>query len=184
MVRRDPLDHPDSVRPGCRLSLRLATPDGLTDRVGVLVSLAPGSLVLEDRTGERHTIEREQVAFARVIPTVARGRNPLAFDPGGLRALAHDAWLGGSGACWVARLADLVDHLDDSGVRQLSAERAIAGDSRGLVNGEWAAVRLAAVADLDPLAAWAARRTARNLVLTSPLPDAELTALALHPLPD
>lgn len=182
-MRHDPLERLTGVCPGVRLSLRLATEDGLSDLIGLLLELGAEELVLEDRRGVRHTVPQDRIVHARQIPTVPRGRNPEAFAASGLYALAEDPWLAGAGQCWVARLADLVDHLDDSQVTPVSAERAERGGSRGMVNGEWAAVRLATTADLLPLAAWAARRDARNVVLTSDLPAAELTGLGLRPLP-
>ncbi|PFG68115.1 hypothetical protein [Enemella evansiae] len=179
MVRHDPLDRLEGVRPGVRLSLRLGTGGQVTDLIGLLLSLDDLELHIEDRRGVRHTVSRGEILFARRIPTVPRGRNPLAFETGGLRALAHDGWLAGTGDCWVARLVDLVDHLDDSGVTAEAGDRVHRGESRALVNGEWVAVRLADAAALEPLAAWAARRGARNLVLTSDLPATTLAGLGL-----
>lgn len=179
MVRHDPLDRLEGVRPGVRLSLRLQSSQGLTDLIGLVEQLTDDEVLITDRHGVRHRVPRSDLRFARLIPTVPRGRNPLAFDPAGLRALAYHDWLAGRGDCWVARLADLVDHLDDSAVTPVARDRGTSRESRGLVNGEWAAIRLADAADLEPLAAWAARRNARNLVLTSDLADPTLGELGL-----
>ena len=170
---------------GRRLSLRLALPDGPTDRIGLVLSLDATTITLEQRTGAVRTIERRHILKARVVPTVARGRDPRKAPAELLRAMAHDPSLEAfSGPCWIARLCDLVDHLDDSGVRRSTADTVVRGDSRGLVNGEWVALRLAAPGDLVPMAAWAARRNARNVVLTSGLPAADLLSLGVEPLPD
>jgi hypothetical protein len=169
---------------GRRVSVRVAIPDGLADRIGLVLGVDALRLTLEHRTGTILTIERSGIQHARVVPTVPRGRNPRHAPADQLTALAHDPFLDAfPGPCWIARLGDLVDHLDDSGVRRLTPTRATRGDSRGLVNGEWSAVRLAAPADLVPLAAWAGRRDARNLVLTSGLPHDVLTGLGLERMP-
>lgn len=193
-MRNDPPARLPGLRVGARVSLRLVSPDGPTDRVGRVLSLSDDSLAVEDRSGVRHVISRASVRFARVVPTVARGRNPRHAPPDLLVALAHDPALvddpaadASTPACWIARLCDLVDHVDDSGVTPLPgttdpARTAACGDSRGLVNGEWAALRLVTSAELEPLAAWAARGDARNVVLTSPLAAGELIALGLEPL--
>lgn len=191
-MRTDPLSALAGVRPGLRISLRMETPDGPADRIGIILGLDDHELRLEDRAGQTHRIARASVRFARLVPTVARGRNPRHASPDMLRALAHDPGLAHDpertpDRCWIARLCELVDHLDDTGVSTAPGEmdtrtRAARGDSRGSVHGEWAAARLMAAADLDPLAAWAARRNARNVVLTSSLDDETLRSLGLEPL--
>ncbi|MDO5499740.1 MAG: hypothetical protein Q4F67_08675 [Propionibacteriaceae bacterium] len=185
-MRNDPLTHLPGVRPGVRISLRIVGPDGPTDRLGLILALSDDELTVEDRRGVRHTIPRDRVRLARLVPTVARGRNPRHAPPELLTALAHDPVLGppAESPCWIARLCDLVDHLDDSEVTPLpgtpdTGTTAARNSSRGLVNGEWAAFRLADGGDLEALAAWAARRNARNVVATSPLADARLEALGL-----
>lgn len=184
-MRTDPLQIP-GLRIGRRVSLRVEGSDGPTDRIGLVVGLDDSGLTLEDRTGRRVRVARESVRLARLVPTVARGRNPRHAPAELLRALAADDDLGApdGAACWIARLCDLVDHLDDSEVapppgRADTRETAVRGESRGLVNGEWAALRLVEADALEPLAAWAARRNARNVVLTSPLPDRALESLGL-----
>lgn len=180
-MRSDPLrDLPDDLV-GRRVSVRLEVPGGLTDRIGLVVAVDQAHLTLEDRTGGVQAIARRTIRSARVVPTVARGRNPHRASADLITALARDPVLQpAEGPYWVARLCDLVDHLDDSGVRRLTATTATCGSSRGLVNGEWAALQLADAADLRPLAAWAARRNARNVVLTSALPEETLTAMGLR----
>lgn len=183
-MRNDPLDALPADLVGCRIALRVALHDGITDRVGLVLAIDAAQLTLEQRAGIVATVERSDIRYARVIPTVPRGRNPRHAPVDHLTALAHDPSLSAfPGPCWIARLSDLVDHLDDAGVRRLTPTTAARGDSRGLVNGEWSAVRLAAPADLPPLAAWAARHNARNLVLTSALPHEALTELGLERLP-
>lgn len=183
-MRNDPLSALPVDLVGRRIAVRVALPDGLADRIGVVLAVDPLGLSLERRTGAVETVERSLVRHARVIPTVPRGRNPRHAPPRQLTALAHDPSLDAfPGSCWIARLGDLVDHLDDSDVRQLTPTTAARADSRALVNGEWSAVRLAAPADLVPLAAWAARRDARNVVLTSRLSPDVLAHLGLEPLP-
>lgn len=176
-MRTDPLEIP-GLRIGTRVSVRVEEPDGPADRIGLVVALDGTGLTLEDRRGRTLRVPRDAVRLARLVPTVARGRNPCHAEPGLLRALAGDERLGApAGAdCWIARLCDLVDHLDDGGVtpppgRSDTRESAACRESRGLVNGEWAAFRLVEASSLEPLAAWAARRNARNVVLTSTLPD-------------
>lgn len=184
-MRTDPLQIP-GLGVGTRVSLRVEEADGPADRIGLVVELDEAGLTLEDRTGRLVRVARDAVRLARLVPTVARGRNPRHAPPAALRALAADEQLGApaGAACWIARLCDLVDHLDDSGVtaprgRADTRESAASGESRGLVNGEWAAFRLAETNALEPLAAWAARRNARNVVLTSSLPDRALEGLGL-----
>ena len=180
----DPLTALPPALVGRRLSLRLALPEGPTDRIGLVLALDATTLTLERRNGAVEQVPREQIRLARVIPTVPRGRNPLHAPEEFLRALAHDPGLESfPGPCWVARLGDLVDHVDDAGVRRPTATTAVRGESRGMLNGEWSALRLAAADDLRPLAAWAARRDARNVVLTSGLSDDDLLRLGLVPLP-
>lgn len=180
-MRTDPLNDLPEDLPGRRVSLRLESADGLTDRIGLVLSVDAATLTLQDRTGVIHPIARGAIRWARAVPTVPRGRNPRHAPAAVVTALARDPVLEPfGGPCWMARLCDLVDHLDDSGVRRLTATTATRGDSRGLVNGEWSALRLATATDLRPLAAWAARHNARNVVLTSRLPDAELTGLGLQ----
>lgn len=193
-MRNDPPARLSRLRVGVRVSLRLAGPDGPTDRIGRVLSLSDDSLAVEDRSGVCHVIPRATIRLARIVPTVARGRNPRHAPRDLLMALAHDPALAADPPdgtrtpdCWVARLCDLVDHADDTGVTSVPgttgrARTAASGHSRGLVNGEWAALRLVTATDLQPLAAWAARRNARNVVLTSPLAPGELTALGLQAL--
>lgn len=184
-MRNDPLDALPADLLGRRIAVRVQLPDGLADRVGLVLAVDPAALTLEQRTGTVRTIDRSGIQHARVIPTVPRGRNPRHAPADQLIALAHDPWLNAfPGSCWIARLGELVDHLDDSGVRRLTSTTAKRGDSRGLVNGEWSAVRLSAPADLIPLAAWAARRDARNIVLTSGLSPDLMAALGLERLRD
>jgi hypothetical protein len=166
--------------------MRVETPEGTADRLGLVLALGPDHVVLEDRAGVRHRVERATVRLARRVPTVARGRNPRHAPPDLLRALAADAGLGApvGAPCWIARLCDLVDHLDDTGVTPPPGHADTRGfaardGSRGLVNGEWAAFRLVEAESLEPLAAWAARRNARNVVLTSSLPTEVLDDLGL-----
>lgn len=183
-MRNDPLQALPANLAGRRLSMRVALPDGPADRIGLVLAVDAERLTLERRTGAVETIERSRIHLARLVPTVPRGRNPRHAPADQLSDLAHDPSLDAfPGPCWIARLCDLVDHVDDSGVRRLTPTSAARGDSRGLVNGEWSAVRLAASADLVPLAAWAARRDARNLVLTSGLAHDVLTSLGLDELP-
>lgn len=176
----------DKFRVGVRVSLRVTGADLPTDRVGLVVDSDDATLTLEDRSGQLHRIQRAQVTHARLVPTVARGRNPRHAPPQMLQALAADPILAApAGAtCWIARLCDVVDHLDDTGVNPLPQQQSTqqyAGreQSRGLVNGEWAALRLVEADSLNLLAAWAARRSARNVVLTSPLPPRVLRELGL-----
>lgn len=165
--------------------MRLEGPDGATDRIGLVLAIDADTLALEDRQLTVHRIDRSQIRLAKLVPTVARGRNPRHAPTDLLRRLAADESLEpAGGVCWIARLCDLVDHLDDSGVHRLSPTSAAYADSRGLVNGEWAALSLKAAADLVPLAAWAARHNARNVVLTSPLPETDLSRLGLEPVDD
>lgn len=194
-MRTDPLRKLAGLRAGVRVSLRIDGPQGPTDRIGLVLALDDDVLLVEDRAGTEHEISRSSIRLARLVPTVARGRNPRHAPPEMLLAMTKDPALGlpeaeeteGSPARWIARLSDVVDHLDDSAVVPLPSEpgtaiTAACGESRGLVNGEWAAMRLVAYADLEPLAAWAARRNARNVVLTSPVPAAELRNLGLEQL--
>lgn len=188
-MRTDPLQNLPDLRIGRRVSVRIQEPDGPTDRIGVVTGLDESALTLEDRSGRVHRVARDSVRLARLVPTVARGRNPRHAAPPVLRALATAAELGApaGSACWIARLCDLVDHLDEAGVtplpgRENTREGAAIGASRGLVDGEWAAFRLMEADALDPLAAWAARRNARNVVVTSPLPNGVLEELGLAPL--
>lgn len=184
-MRNDPLEALPSDLTGRRIVVRVAAPDGLTDRIGLVIALDAEQLTLERRTGVIETVERRRIRQARLVPSVPRGRNPRHAPADQLIALAHDAALNAfPGSHWIARLCDLVDHVDDSGVRRLTPTSAACGDSRGLVNGEWSAVRLAAPADLMPLAAWAARLDARNIVLTSGLPADVLAGLGLEQLRD
>lgn len=192
-MRSDPLRNLDGLRVGVRVSLRVVSTDGAADRLGLVLDLDDSTITVEDRAGRVHVIPRQDVRIAKRVPTVARGRNPLHADPTQLRSLAQDATLTAPDPTvtapdevryWVARLCDIVDHLDDSGVtpppgQADTATHAARGASRGLVNGEWAAFQLADADALTPLAAWAARRNARNVVLTSALPDNVLDDLKL-----
>jgi hypothetical protein len=183
-MRNDPLAALPRDLVGRRLSLRVAFPDGTADRIGLVVAQDPTTVALEQRSGAVQVIERSLIQHARIAPTVPRGRNPRHAPADLLTALAHDPSLEAfPGPYWIARLCDLVDHLNDSGVRRPTATTAVRGDSRGMVNGEWAALRLATPGDLVPLAAWAARRDARNVVLTSGLPEDALLRLGLARLP-
>ncbi|WP_432559037.1 hypothetical protein [Granulicoccus sp. GXG6511] len=185
-MRTDPLQNLDGLRVGVRVSLRVDTADGAADRLGLVVALDEDDITVEDRAGRVHVVGRADVRLAKLVPTVARGRNPRHAAPEVLRAMAADPRLATppEADCWVARLSDLVDHLDDSGVTPLPGTTdtrtgAARAESRGLVNGEWAAFHLVEADSLEPLAAWAARRNARNAVLTSPLPDHVLEAVGL-----
>ncbi|GAB3698732.1 hypothetical protein GCM10028815_03530 [Mariniluteicoccus flavus] len=138
----------------------------MSDVVGLVTGLDEAVVVLERRGGTVVTIARGDVVAARVVPLVARGRNPRHFDPDQVRELAHDAGVGGSGPVWVGRLAELVTSLDTVGV--VDGDPARSGGSVARVFGEWAAVRLEAPEDLPGLAAWAARHDARNIAVTGP----------------
>lgn len=182
-MKPDPLHRLPHDLVGRRVSVRLQTPAGDSDRIGLVLALDAATLTLEDRAGDIHLIDRATIRLARLVPTVARGRNPRHAPADMVTALARDLALQPfDGPCWIARLCDLVDHLDDSGVRRDSASTATRGESRGLVNGEWSAFRLASATDLRPLAAWAARHNARNVVLTSRLPASTLAELGLQQL--
>lgn len=193
-MRTDPLQNLMGLRIGARVSLRSEVAGELVDRIGLVVDLDGTGLTLEDRTGREHRLTRSQIRLARLIPTVARGRNPRHAPPDLLRTMVSDPALGGppgaaveASECWIARLCDLVDHLDDTQVTPLPDQHdtrtaAAYATSRGMVHGEWAALRLLEAAALEPLAAWAARRDARNLVLTSPLPAGVLTGFGLQRL--
>lgn len=184
-MRNDPLSALPVDLVGRRVSLRVALPGGPAGRMGLVLAVTPTTLTMEHRTGTVQTVERASIQYARVIPTVPRGRNPRHAPADQLTALANGPGLDAfPGRYWIARLCDLVDHLDDSDVHPLASTTAARGDSRGLVNGEWSAMRLAARSDLAPLAAWAARRNARNVVLTSGLSDETLVSLGLDPLTD
>lgn len=188
-MRKDPLQNLPGFRTGVRISMRTVDHRGASDRLGLVLEIDDDSVVLENRAGDRERIDRATIRLAKLVPVVARGRNPRHAPREMLESFAHDAELGapaGSG-CWIARLCDVVDHLDDAGVRPVPGQSdtrsaAVRGDSRGLVNGEWAAGRLAEAEDFDGLAAWAARRNARNIVVTSELPDDVLSSLGLERL--
>ncbi len=188
-MRKDPLQNLPGFRTGVRISMRTVDEERASDRLGLVLEVDEDSVVIENRAGERQRIDRATIRLAKLVPTVARGRNPRHAPREMLEALAHDAELGAPAGsmCWIARLGDVVDHLDDAGVRPIPGQSdtrsaAVRGGSRGLVNGEWAAVRLAAAEDLDALAAWAARRNARNIVVTSGLSDDVLSSLGLERL--
>lgn len=139
-------------------------PAELTDHVGIILALDASTLTLERRDGNVITLPRTGVVAARVVPLVARGRNPHHFAPDQVRRLAHDARVGGEGDVWVGRLSDLVDTLASPGVTDGDPARYRSSAAR--VFGEWATIRLASPGDLLPLAAWAARRDARNVAVT------------------
>ncbi|WP_425309916.1 hypothetical protein AADG42_14515 [Ammonicoccus fulvus] len=188
-MRKDPLQNLPGFRTGVRVSMRIVDHDGAADRLGLVLEVDDDSVVVENRAGEQERIDRSTIRLAKLVPTVARGRNPRHAPRELLEALAHDAVLGApaGSACWIARLGEVVDHLDDAGVRPVPGQSdtrtaAGRGESRGLVNGEWAAVRLAAAEDFDALAAWAARRNARNVVVTSGLSEEALSNLGLERL--
>lgn len=188
--QRDPLAALD-VRPGIRLSVRLRIGDGFTDRIGVVVEVSTTTLTLEDRDGERHPIPRSQLVAGRQIPTVSRGRDPRRADPTGVRTLLTDPALLQPGPttsgdpdqapCWIGRLSDVVDSLDDAGVRE-TGRLGLHQGSRATLHGEWCAMMLETLADLRPLASWAARRGARNVALMSPLPAEKLRRAGLSEL--
>ena len=187
-MRKEPLQNLPGFRTGVRISMRIVDHNGTSDRLGLVLEVDEDSVLLENRAGDRERIARATIRLAKLVPTVARGRNPRHAPREMLEALAHDPVLEAptGSACWIARLGDVVDHLNDAGVRPVPGQdtrsAAARGASRGLVNGEWAALRLAAAEDLDALAAWAARRNARNVVVTSALSDDVLGNLGLERL--
>lgn len=152
------------ARTGLRMSLRAVVDGAPGDVVGLVVALTDDAVELERRGGVRVRLARSDVTAARIVPLVARGRNPHHFDPEQVRRLAHDPLVGGHGPVWVGRLADLVDSLDVPGVTR--GDPARVGASAVRVFGEWATIALARPDDLRPLAAWAARHDARNVAVT------------------
>ncbi|GAB3623562.1 hypothetical protein GCM10027418_16450 [Mariniluteicoccus endophyticus] len=152
---------------GGRASLRVTAPDGPGDIVGVVTALDDASITMRRRGGSVTTLPRAAVTAARVVPLVARGRNPHHFARDQVCRLAHDETVGGAGDVWVGRLAELVSSLDDSGV-STSDGLARHGSSAARVFGEWAAMRLEDPDDLAALGAWAALHDARNVAVTGP----------------
>lgn len=159
----DPIER-NHVTVGERISLLRAAAEGPSDGIGVVEELTETAVVLMRRDGTRMTVPRAEIRTVRRVPLVARGRNPHHFDPELVRQMAHDERGGGSGPVRIARLCDLIDSLDVTGVSD--GDPARCGASTARVFGEWAAIHLADPADLAPLGAWAARRNARNVAIT------------------
>lgn len=75
-MRKDPLQNLPGFRTGVRISMRIVDHNGTSDRLGLVLEVDEDSVLLENRAGDRERIARATIRLAKLVPTVARGRNP------------------------------------------------------------------------------------------------------------
>ncbi len=76
-----------------RLTVRYRLPDGsATDVIGILDAHDERQVVLTDRHGRTHRIDRAAIIAARRVPAVSSGPDPLRVPPSELERAAADGW--------------------------------------------------------------------------------------------
>lgn len=84
---------PGDLPLGARATVRYRTADGsATDLIGRVASQDADAIVLVDRAGAEHRVDRSSVVAARRVPDVSGGPDPLRAPAGMLERIASQSW--------------------------------------------------------------------------------------------